>query len=73
MQTALDLAVARTKAWHSRISAANKARDELVVAIQSASDEGIPELRISQATGLTRTTIRRWLGKDQAKKLSQTA
>lgn len=67
MQTSLDRAVRLTRTWKGRTQAAEKARNDLVVAIQAASSDGIPELRISKETGLTRTTIRRWLGKDKSK------
>lgn len=74
MQTSLDRAVSLTRTWRQRTAAATRARDELVKAVEAAAEDGIPELRIANETGLTRPTVRRWLGKDKAKKkLSQTA
>jgi hypothetical protein len=49
--------------WRENVAGATVARDALIIAAVAAHAAGVSEYRIAAAAGVTRGTVRAWLGK----------
>ena len=49
--------------WRVQLAGAERSRDELISAVRAARDAGVSEYQIAAAAGVTRQTVRVWLGK----------
>lgn len=49
--------------WRVQLAGAERSRDALIVAVRAASAAGVSEYQIAAAAGVTRQTVRVWLGK----------
>lgn len=58
-------AIRRAASKHDRaVAAADTARDGLIAAVRDAHAAGVGERTIADVAGVQRSTIRRWIGKD---------
>lgn len=52
-----------SRRWHQRRDDTQQARDALAQAVRDAIADGMSEAEAARITGVTRMTIRAWIGK----------
>jgi ABC-type phosphate transport system substrate-binding protein len=57
-----DIAAAQAE-WHEAQARANDARARLIAAVRRASESGTGERILAEQAGVTRQTIRQWIGR----------
>ena len=60
---ALRVATAQARKWERAKEQQQKRRAELVESVSAAHELGVSEYALTEACGVTRMTIRNWLGK----------
>lgn len=61
--TQLEIVQDAAGEWREQLAAADRARYDVITAVILAAAGGVSEYRLAAAAGVTRQTIRAWLGK----------